>query len=37
MRRNEDVYTVVALKIYNDVLDAKNNASLFMSEVQILR
>ena len=37
MKRNEDVYTVVALKMYNDVLDAKNNASLFMSEVQILR
>ena len=37
MRRNEDVYTVVALKMYNDVLDVKNNASLFMSEVQILR
>ena len=37
MKRNEDVYTVVALKMYKDVLDAKNNASLFMSEVQILR
>ena len=37
MKRNEDVYTVVALKMYNDILDAKNNASLFMSEVQILR
>ena len=37
MKRNEDVYTVVALKMYKDVLDAKNNASLFTSEVQILR
>ena len=37
MKRNEEAYTVVALKMYNDVLDAKNNASLFMSEVQILR
>lgn len=37
MRRNEDVYTVVALKMYNDVLHVKNNASLFMSEVQSLR
>ena len=37
MKTNEEVYTIVALKMYNDVLDAKSNASLFMSEVQILR
>ena len=37
MKRNEDAYSEVALKMYNDVLDAKNNASLIMSEVQILR
>ena len=36
MKRNEDLYLTVALKVYNEVLDAKN-ACLFMAEVQILR
>ena len=35
MKREEKSYTV-ALKVYNEVLDAKN-ASLFMAEVQMLR
>ena len=36
MERNENSNLTVALKVYNEVLDAKN-ASLFMAEVQILR
>ena len=35
MKREEKSYTV-ALKVYNEVLNAKN-ASLFMAEVQMLR
>ena len=35
MKRDQDSY-IVALKLYNDALDARN-ASLFMAEVQILR
>ena len=35
MKRDQDSY-VVALKLYNDALDA-SNAILFMAEVQILR
>ena len=35
MKRDQDSY-IVALKLYNDVLDA-TNANLFMAEVQILR
>ena len=35
MKRDQDSY-IVALKLYNDALDA-TNASLFMAEVQILR